>query len=118
MRPFTVKLEPNNNNITEEWLTKNTSGSDGEYLHHHESCPCDMGKIGKANKLAANKKHSDFYSTPQGMEVKQRNKKRTEEKNEVIARLSEFMKTHGKNTNKAQLEKECIKQLLTRLKSS
>ena len=60
-----MKLEPNNDNITEEWLTKNTSGSDGYYLHHHESCSCDMDKIGKMKKQETNKKHSDsdFYKT-------------------------------------------------------
>ena len=74
-----------------------------------------MGKIGKVNKLAANKKRSDFYSTPQGMEVKQRYKKRAEDKKELIARVMEYMKTHhGNDTNKAELDKNYIQQLLAR----
>ena len=24
--------------LTEDWLQRNVSGSDGDYLHHHESC--------------------------------------------------------------------------------
>ena len=96
--------------LTEDWLQRNVSGSDGDYLHHHESCSCEMGKIGEANKLAANKKRSDFYKTERGMEVKQRYKKRAEDKN-----FGHDMKTHhGNDTNKAELDKNCIQQLLAR----
>ena len=101
--------------LTEDWLKKNVSGSDGDYLHHHESCSCDNGEVGKAKKLAANKKRSDFYSTPQGVEKKQRYKKLKEDRKDLVARVDKFMKALGKVSNQAELEKECIQQLLARM---
>ena len=101
--------------LTEDWLKKNVSGSDGDYLHHHESCSCDNGEVGKAKKLAANKKRSDFYSTPQGIEKKQKYKKIKEDRKDLVARVDKFMKALGKVSNQAELEKECIQQLLARM---
>lgn len=100
--------------LTEDWLQRNVSGSDGDYLHHHETCSCDMGKIGKANKLAANKRRSDFYKTERWREIRKRYKQRAEEnRKELIDRFNKFMKSCGNVDNQADLER--IKQHLARM---
>ena len=97
--------------LTEDWLQRNVSGSDGDYLHHHETCSCDMGKIGKANKLAANKRRSDFYKTERWREIRKRYKQRAiVNRKELIDRINELNKSCG---NQADLE--YIKQLLARM---
>ena len=97
--------------LTEDWLQRNVSGSDGDYLHHHESCPCDMGKIGQANKLAANKKRSDFYKTEHGQEIRNRKKLREEDKEKTLATVMEYMETYKNGTNKDNI-KDNIKKIL------
>ena len=49
------------------------------HLHHHETCECEFGKIGKAKKAAANKKRRDFYKTERGLAIRQNYKDRENE---------------------------------------
>ena len=97
--------------LTEDWLERNVSGSDGDYLHHHESCPCEMGKIGQANKLAANKKRSDFYKTEAGQRIRNRYKQKADDKEAAIAAIQKVMV----NGNLAEMEKQNIMQIVSRM---
>ena len=97
--------------LTEDWLQRNVSGSDGDYLHHHESCSCEMGKIGEANKLAANKKRSDFYKTKRWQEIRNRYKQRADFKEAVIAEIQKVIV----NGNLAEMEKQNIIQIVSRM---
>ena len=45
--------------LSKEWKTKYVSGH-YHYLHHHKTCLCDFGKMGKAKKKAANEKRREF----------------------------------------------------------
>ena len=45
--------------LSEEWKIKHVSGHQ-HYLHHHETCQCEFGIIGKAQKATANKKEGTF----------------------------------------------------------
>ena len=56
-------------NLDEEWLKSNVSGHP-HHLHHHETCLCEFGKIGREKKAAANQKRRDFYKTEQGQDIK------------------------------------------------
>ena len=53
--------------LTEDWKNENVSAHP-HHLHHHETCLCEFGKIGKEKKAAANKKRKDFYKTERGQE--------------------------------------------------
>ena len=92
-------------------LQRNVSGTDGDYLHHHETCKCEMGKIGKANKLAANQKRRDFYKTEAGQEKKNHYKQKENFKKNTIAELQKIQV----NGNLAEMEKQNIMQLISRL---
>ena len=54
------------------------------YLHHHETCQCEFGIIGRAKKAAANKKRRDFYKTEHGLAMKQKYKDRANEKKNPV----------------------------------
>merc|ERR1711873_328282 len=93
--------------LSEEWETKYVSGH-YLYLHHHKTCLCDFGKIGKAKKKAANEKRREFYKTERGEMVKNRYKE--------IAKTRETLMAHKPGTNPAEMEKETILKLLRRMK--
>ena len=63
-----------------------------------------MGKIGEANKLAANKKRSDFYKTKRWQE-------RADFKEAVIAEIQKVIV----NGNLAEMEKQNIMQIVSRM---
>ena len=81
-------------------------------LHHHETCLCDFGKIGKEKKEAANKKWSDFYKTERGLAMRQKHKDRANEKKDIVALIKDLVCT----SNLAEMQKETIFQLLGRMK--
>ena len=72
------------NHLTEDWANRNVSGNP-YHLHHWETCFCDLGKIGRAKKEAANKKRSNFYKTKRGLKIKQKYKDRVNYKKELIS---------------------------------
>ena len=70
-------------NLDEEWLKSNVSGHP-HHLHHHETCLCEFGKIGREKKAAANQKRRDFYKTEQGQDIKKMYKDRAQNKKDII----------------------------------
>ena len=82
------------------------------YLHHHESCLCEFGKIGKERKAAANKKRRDFYKTERGQNIRNSYKERAKTRDELI----EILMAHKPETNLAEMEKETILKLVRRMK--
>ena len=97
--------------LSEEWKIKNVSGHP-HHLHHHETCECEFGKIGKAKKAAANKKRRDFYKTERGLAIRQNYKDRANEKKKIVTLLKEL----DCSSNLAELQKETILKLLGQLK--
>ena len=100
-----------NNHLSNEWKTKYVSGH-YHYLHHHETCQCEFGKIGRARKKEANEKRREFYKTECGQNVKNRYKEMAKTRDELIERLM----AHQSGTNLAEMEKETILKLLRRMK--
>ena len=98
-------------NLDEEWLKSNVSGHP-HHLHHHETCLCKFGKIGREKKAAANQKRRDFYKTEQGQDIKKMYKDRAQNKKDII-KLVMDLKT---GNNLAEMEKETILDLLKRMK--
>ena len=98
-------------NLDEEWLKNNVSGHP-HHLHHHETCLCEFGKIGRQKKAAANQKRRDFYKTEQGQDIKKMYKDRAQNKKDII-KLVMDLKT---GNNLAEVEKETILDLLKRMK--
>ena len=98
-------------NLDEEWLKNNVSGHP-HHLHHHETCLCEFGKIGREKKAAANQKRRDFYKTEQGQDIKKMYKDRAQNKKDII-KLVMDLKT---GNNLAEVEKETILDLLKRMK--
>ena len=98
-------------NLDEEWLKNNVSGHI-HHLHHHQTCLCKFGKIGRKKKEAANQKRRDFYKTQQGQDIKKMYKDRAQNKNDIIKLVME-LKT---GNNLAEMEKETILDLLKRMK--
>ena len=82
------------------------------HLHHHETCVCDFGKIGKERKRATNEKRREFYKTESGERVKNRYKEIAKTRDELIEKVL----AHKPGTNLAELEKETILKLLRRMK--
>ena len=97
--------------LSKEWLAKYVSGH-YLYLHHHNTCLCDFGKIGKAKKKAANEKRREFYKTERGEMVKNRYKEMAKTRDTLI----ETLMAHKPGTNLAEMEKETILKLLRRMK--
>ena len=97
--------------LSKEWLAKYVSGH-YLYLHHHKTCLCDFGKIGKAKKKAANEKRREFYKTERGEMVKNRYKEIVKTRDTLI----ETLMAHKPGTNLAEMEKETILKLLRRMK--
>ena len=98
-------------NLDEEWLKSNVSGHP-HHLHHHETCLCKFGKIGREKKAAANQKRRDFYKTEQGQDIKKMYKDRAQNKKDII-KLVMDLKT---GNNLAEVEKETILDLLKTMK--
>ena len=98
-------------NLDEEWLKNNVSGHP-HHLHHHETCLCEFGKIGRQKKAAANQKRRDFYKTERGQDIKKMYKDRAQNKKDII-KLVMDLKT---GNNLAEVEKETILDLLKRMK--
>ena len=98
-------------NLDEEWLKSNVSGHP-HHLHHHETCLCEFGNIGREKKAAANQKRRDFYKTEQGQDIKKMYKERAQNKKDII-KLVMDLKT---GNNLAEVEKETILDLLKRMK--
>ena len=98
-------------NLDEEWLKNNVSGHP-HHLHHHETCLCEFGKIGREKKAAANQKRRDFYKTERGQDIKKMYKDRAQNKKDII-KLVMDLKT---GNNLAEVEKETILDLLKRMK--
>ena len=98
-------------NLDEEWLKSNVSGHP-HHLHHHETCLCEFGKIGREKKAAANQKRRDFYKTERGQDIKKMYKDRAQNKKDII-KLVMDLKT---GNNLAEVEKETILDLLKRMK--
>ena len=82
------------------------------HLHHHETCLCEFGKIGKERKKAANEKRREFYKTEDGERVKNRYK----ETARTMDKLIETLMAHKPGTNLAEIEKETMIMLLRRMK--
>ena len=82
------------------------------HLHHHETCLCDFGKIGKEKKKAANEKRREFYKSDSGERVKNRFKEIAKTRD----KLKETLMAHKPGTNLAEMEKETILKLLRRMK--
>ena len=104
--------------LTEDWLQRNVSGSDGDYLHHHESCSCEMGKIVQA----ANKKKAEFNKAViaeiqkigvGGNRAEQRKRKRAGVKKAIIGILQEILQVNGNKV--AEKEKADIIDLVNRI---
>ena len=100
-----------NNHLSNDWKTKYVSGH-YHHLHHHETCLCEFGKIGKERKAAANKKRRNFYKTERGQNVKNSYKERAKTRDQLI----EILMTHKPGTNLAEMEKETILKLVRRMK--
>ena len=98
-------------NLDEKWLKDNVSGH-LEHLHHHETCVCEFGKIGREKKEAANKQRRDFYNTERGQDIKKMYKDRAQNKKDIIKLVMELKA----GNNLAEMEKETILNLLKRMK--
>ena len=81
-------------------------------MHHHETCLCEFGKIGKKKKDAANKKRREFYNTERGQEIKNMYKDRAQTRKELIEKVMQLQT----GSNLAEMEKESILDLLKRMK--
>ena len=92
--------------LKEEWVMENVSGHP-HYLHHHETCLCDNGEIGKKKKKEANEKRREFYKSERGQEVRKAYKEKNDKKREMIKILSAL-----KVNKKAELTKETIETLM------
>ena len=99
------------NHLTEDWSYENVSGHP-HYLHHHETCLCEFGKIGKKKKDAANKKRREFYNTERGQEIKNMYKDRAQTRKELLEKVMQLQT----GSNLAEMEKESILDLLKRMK--
>ena len=99
------------NKLSDKWIRDNVSGHH-HYLHHHETCLCEFGKIGKEKKKAANQKRRDFYNTEPGQEIKKRYRDRAQQRRELIQKVMELQT----GSNLAEMEKESILDLLKRMK--
>ena len=82
------------------------------HLHHHETCLCEFGKIGKEKKAAANKKRRDFYKTLECQNMRNSYKERTKTRDILI----EILMTHTPRTNLAEMEKGSILNFGKRMK--
>ena len=89
------------NHLTEDWSYENVSGHP-HYLHHHETCLCEFGKIGKKKKDAANKKRREFYNTERGQEIKNMYKDRAQTRKELLEKVMQLQT----GSNLAEMEKE------------
>lgn len=76
-------------------------------LHDYETCLCDRGTIGKAKRAAANEKRRAFYKTDAGIATKKKYREKAAVKRRIINELQMFTVT-----NKAQLSKELIENLV------
>ena len=99
------------NHLTEDWKNENVSGS-FHHLHHHETCLCKFGKIGKEKKAAANKKRKDFYKTERGQEIKIMYKEKAQTRKTLIKTVNALKI----GSNLAEMEKEMIINLIKRLR--
>ena len=97
--------------LSDQWCSENVS-SDPHSLHRWETCLCDYGKEGQAKKKAANQKRSDFYKTKRGQEMKNKYKDRANQKKDIINKILNMECA----SNLAEMEKECIVNLLRRFK--
>ena len=97
--------------LSVEWKTKHVSGHQ-HYLHHHETCQCEFGIIGKAKKATANKKRRDFYKTERGFAIEPKYKDRAKEKKNIVALIKDLDCT----SNLAEMQKETILNLLGQMK--
>ena len=97
--------------LTEDWTHDNVSGHP-HHLHHHETCLCEFGRIGKEKKAAANKKRKDFYKTERGQEIKNIYKEKAQTRKTLIKTVN-ALKT---GSNLAEMEKEIIINLIKRLR--
>ena len=97
--------------LNKEWKAKYVSGH-YHHLHHHETCLCEFGKIGKERKKVANEKRREFYKTEEGERVKNRYKETAKTRDKLI----ETLMAHEPGTNLADIEKETILMLLRRMK--
>ena len=77
-------------NLDEEWLKNNVSGHP-HHLHHHETCLCKFGKIGREKKAAANQKRRNFYKTEQGEDIKKMYKDRAQNKKDIIKQVGDML---------------------------
>ena len=96
--------------LSEEGKSKNVSGH-SHHLHHHETCRCEFGKIGREKKKEANEKRRAFYKTEHGQSIKNRYKETAKLRNELIEKLM----AHKSGTNLAEIEKETILKLLRKM---
>jgi hypothetical protein len=96
--------------LSEEWKSKHVSGH-SHHLHHHETCQCEFGKIGRKKKKEANEKRRAFYKTERGQTIKNRYKETAKLRNELIEKLM----AHKSGTNLAEIEKETILKLLRKM---
>ena len=97
--------------LTVDWERENVSGS-YHHLHHHKTCLCEFGEVGKEKKRAANKKRSDFYETETGKEIKKKYKDRAQDRKEIIKKVMDLKS----GSNLAELDKETIINLLKRMR--
>ena len=81
-------------------------------MHHHETCLCEFGKIGKEKKAADNKERKDFYKTELGQEIKDNYKEKAQTRKTLIKTVN-ALKT---GSNLAEMEKEMIINLIKRLR--
>lgn len=59
-----------------------------EELHDIETCLCQRGKIGKANRAAANEKRRAYYKTDAGIETKRKYREKAAVKRQILNQLS------------------------------
>ena len=96
--------------LSEKWKSSHVSGHP-HHLHHHETCQCEFGKIGRAKKKEANEKRRAFYKTERGQRIRNRYKEIAETRNKLIEILTE----HKSGNNLAELEKETILKLVRKM---
>ena len=97
--------------LTEDWIKENVTGN-LKHLHHHETCLCEFGKLGKKKKEAANKKRREFYQTEKGQNIRMEYKEKAQIRKNLIERVTAL----ETGSNLAKLEKESILSLLRRMK--
>ena len=59
-----------------------------EELHDIETCLCQRGKMGKANRAAANEKRRAYYKTDAGIETKRKYREKAAVKRQILNQLS------------------------------